>query len=157
MQAKALSLFLLMSLSAAINSCTFFRQVVGLNVTKPTVILLDINVEKEEREFLHMNIRLTVHNPNDFAVTLSDIRYFIRLNEQDTGDGHYREKITFPEFGDKEVSIPLRLSLKNSIGILQKVLFRHQSQLKVKWNALLQFHSQVGPIQLEVTDEKKLL
>ena len=102
-------IFLLIA-GLVISGCSGFRQWLIKGLDHPVISLESIDLPSFSREGFHLDLTLSLYNPNAITLSLEEIRYTFALNDQELANGQSREPVSIP--AQDTVFLPLTLEGK---------------------------------------------
>jgi LEA14-like dessication related protein len=88
---------------------------------RPRLYLIGIEIKDATLAEQHFRVRMSVQNPNDFALPIRGVDYTLRLGDEDFGSGESVSAFTVPAHGEAEFEM---LMTTNLAATLWKVLPR---------------------------------
>jgi len=136
------SVALLLALALAATGCAVIR---------PEVALQDASLAGISTEKLDVTLDLSMENPNDIALPIDRLEWKLSLFGLDFADGIARIGKELPALGTLQLDVPLSISFKRALSVVDKVLTGKPIAYTVEGEMF--FDTPFGPIGVDSTDE----
>lgn len=138
------------------SGCAFLKKTIGLGLVRPKLQLESLDFLGAEGQTIFLAAHLSVYNPNDVDLTLSDLQYRLYLGKTLLAQGVYKEKLTFPaESRQDDLRLRIRIG-PVSPEFMLTMLLRESHASELIWKSELLFHSSLGTIPLQFEGHKNI-
>ncbi|MCK5145329.1 LEA type 2 family protein [bacterium] len=105
-------LFLLLMLGI-FSSCSYQELMEAVNVQKPTAKFRGVSLAGLSFETVDLLFEFDVQNPNGIGLSMANMDYDLKINEQSFISGNQPQGITIPAHGGNVIKLPLTLKFKD--------------------------------------------
>ena len=91
------------------NSCVYFKALVN-GVKEPKIEITAVEISKASFTNINVNIDLALENPNDFDITLKNLRYKARYKKLKLASGERAESIVLKANAESKLSLGLKIN-----------------------------------------------
>jgi LEA14-like dessication related protein len=94
---------------------------IRMHTEPPYVSLVNMNILQIgifEQRFL---LQLRIQNPNDFALSISGMKYTLMINEKDFARGVNRQSVNLPAYGEEIVDVEVVSDLGNLLNQIREL------------------------------------
>jgi LEA14-like dessication related protein len=106
-------------------------------IERPSFSLQEIELHSISWPKLDLILTWEVRNPNNFDLKLRGMEYAIYFQEQKVGQGHLPKEILISKSSSTNVSLPLRVEIKNLSDPLRFILTGREIPYKIEGIAIL--------------------
>lgn len=138
----------------SLGGCSMISKVIA---EKPKLELKSIEVSKVSWTAIEMKIKVSITNPNSFAVGLRKLNYRVLLEEEEVGKGNYTEEFTVPAKEEKTLAIPFSLDGATTLKLAKNFLTGKSEQLKARILGLSEISTPVGSFEVAFDETKDIV
>lgn len=135
------------------NSCVYFKALVN-GVEEPKVEITAVEITKASFTSINVNIDLALENPNDFDITLKNLRYQASYKKLKLASGQREEAIVLKANSESKLSLGLKISPSVLLFGAGEILDKGGAEVHLNAKAI--FETPLKDVEYEYSKDHKI-
>ena len=144
---------LLLAMVVCLNSCVYFKSLVN-GVQQPLVEIEAVHLGKASFQNIDLKIDLDVENPNDFDISLKDLKYKVYFKQLKLASGRRDEELLLK--GDQSSKVRLGLKISPTVLLMGAGELFGEGKAVVKVKAQAVFETPLKDLTYEYVKEHEV-